>query len=76
MTGPEKWVPEAIAEQEEYIRRVTSCGGMVGKAHNFQTFRRPDSPVPVPNEITWRQCTSCDVTETRDDYARKLDAQK
>lgn len=73
-TGPEKWVPEAIAEQEEYIRRFKSCGGVLGKPHRFETFRGPDSKLPVPDEVTWRQCINCDVTETREDYARKVAA--
>lgn len=72
--GPEKWVPEAIASQEEYIRRISSCGGVIGKGHRFETFRGPDSKLPVPDEVTWRECTGCGVTETREDYERKLAA--
>jgi len=66
------WVTEAIAEQEEHIKRWKSCDEVVGRAHRFEMFRGPDSKLPVPDEVTWRQCVNCDVTETREDYATKL----
>lgn len=72
----EKWVADAIAEQEEYIRRFRSCEDVPCKAHRYETFRGPDSKLPVPDEVTWRECVACSVTETREDYARKLQAQQ
>lgn len=67
-------IAEAVASQEEYIKRWKSCGEVVGRAHKFKTFRGPDSQLPVPGEATWRQCVACDVTETREDYEKKLAA--
>lgn len=72
---PKSWIADAVASQEEHIKRWNSCGDVVGKSHDFQTFHGPDSSVPVPGEVTWRQCTACDVTESRDDYERKMGAQ-
>ena len=71
----EKWVADAIAEQEDYILRFRSCNGVVGKSHQFETFRGPDSAVPVPNEVTWSQCINCDATASREDFAIKAAAQ-
>ena len=72
---PKSWIADAVASQEEHIKRVQSCGGVIGTPHQFATFRGPDSALPVPNETTWRQCRGCDVTETREDYERKQAAQ-
>jgi ribosomal protein L37AE/L43A len=61
MSEPERWVAEAIAEQEEHIKRSTSCQGQVGRAHHFEH---------VPSGL-WIECTTCAVTLTRGDYATK-----
>lgn len=66
-TGPETWVPEAIAEQEEYIKRFKSCRGIVGTPHAWGQF------AAAPG-IYYRACTRCRVTETRADYATKRQA--
>lgn len=63
-TGPEKWVPEAIAEQEEYIRRISSCQGVIGLPHTFERF------AAAPG-VYYNACTRCRVTQTREDYAIK-----
>lgn len=65
MSMSEDEVKAAIASQEEHIKRVSSCGGVVGKAHRFQ-YRGPSDRIP------WRQCVHCDVTETKEDYELKL----
>lgn len=56
----------AIAEQEEHIKRVTSCGGVVGVAHSFRTHGTPATPL-----LTWEQCIACGVTETSEDYYKR-----
>lgn len=61
-------IKAAIASQEEYIKRSQSCGGVVGKAHRFQ-YRGPAGRIP------WRECVGCGVTETKDDYERKMQHQ-
>lgn len=63
--GPEKWVPEAIAEQEEYIKRVHSCMGVLGTPHVWDRFAAEPG-------VYYSACTRCRVTETPEDYARKL----
>jgi hypothetical protein len=60
------WVAKAIAEQEEHIRRVTSCRDRIGQAHTFRAQTR--------RGITWSECFRCGTTETGSDYAAKLDA--
>lgn len=59
------WVTEAIAEQEEYIKRIHSCLEQTGLAHIFEQF------AAAPG-VYYRACTRCRVTETREDYATKL----
>lgn len=55
-------IKEAIAEQEEYLTRIQSCGGQgTLRSHSF---RRQDGR-------PWSQCSYCGVTETAEDYAAK-----
>jgi hypothetical protein len=63
-TGPETWVPEAIAEQEEYIRRISSCTGVLGLPHAYERFA-------AASGVYYNACTRCRVTQTREDYERK-----
>lgn len=63
--GPEKWVPEAIAEQEEYIKRVHSCNGVLGLSHSWERF------AAAPG-VYYQACWRCQVTKTGEDYERKL----
>lgn len=63
-TGPETWVAEAIAEQEEYIRRIGSCSGVTGTPHAWDRFAAGPG-------VYYTACTRCRVTKTREDYARK-----
>ena len=58
-------VPAAIAEQEEYIKRQKSCGEVLGKSHRF-------APAAQGWPGSWTECMVCGVTETPEDYARKL----
>jgi len=59
----------ALAEQEEYIKRQLSCGGIVGTAHTFRSHGRKDGDGTIP--ITWSACIACGVTETGKDYTIK-----
>jgi hypothetical protein len=63
----EKEVAEAIASQEEHIKRTKSCQGVIGQAHHFRTFGGPTSANP-----TWQECFICHVTKSALDYQRKL----
>lgn len=59
------WVTEAIASQEEYIKRIHSCSGVVGLPHAWDRF------AAAPG-VYYSACTRCRVTETQQDYKRKL----
>jgi len=65
--GPEKWVPEAVAQQEEHIRRQSSCEGRLYVSHSWDTF----SPRPG---VFIQACWRCKVTRTDADYQTKLRA--
>jgi hypothetical protein len=65
--GPETWVRDAIAEQEEHIKRWRSCMDTLGRAHAYRE-------VTASGSATYRACAVCGVTETREDYAAKINA--
>jgi len=67
-TGPETWVREAIAEQEEYIKRISSCVGQLGRSHEWGTVWNDE---PERAAARWQECVTCGVTKTREDYARR-----
>lgn len=60
----QEWIAEAIAEQEEHIKRTQSCQDRRGQAHSYDQF----SATPGKHH---RQCWRCGVTETAEDYAIK-----
>jgi hypothetical protein len=62
----EQWVREAIAEQEEYIKRWRSCMDTLGRSH---TWRRHGNPT---TKEAYEACVVCGVTKTREDYAKRL----
>jgi hypothetical protein len=68
MTTDDQWVKEAIASQEEHIKRQKSCQSVIGKAHSFRPHGNPKS------KSAWSECIVCGVTETVDDYATKTQA--
>lgn len=55
-------IAAAIAEQEEYIKRRRTCNDRPYTNHVFAPDR------------TWSACIHCGVTETAEDYHRKLAA--
>lgn len=59
----EKEIREAIAAQEEHIKRVTSCGGQLYTSHRW-----------VAGEGAWQECARCGVTKTPQDYDAKIAA--
>lgn len=61
----ENEIRAAIAEQEEYLKRVRSCQDVLGTAHAFRPHGRPGT------KQAFSACVVCSVTETRDDYAAK-----
>lgn len=56
------WVAEAVAAQEEYLKRVRSCCGELGAGHAFRRFGRPGRQRAVV------RCVVCGVTQTREDF--------
>lgn len=62
-------IKDAVAQQEEYLRRVKSCAGrpdsdpIIGMSHSFDQF----SPRPG---VYVRQCWRCRVTESPQDWER------
>ena len=63
-------IAEAIAEQEEHIRRVQSCRGVsgnlvVGSAHQWRRHGNPRT------KAAFEACVLCGVTRTREDYAAR-----
>lgn len=72
--GPEKWVPEAIAQQEEHIKRNTSCQGALGRPHSYRTFGVPSLDGTIAGSATYQACIVCGVTETEADYRARLAA--
>lgn len=72
--GPETWVREAIAEQEEYIKRWRSCRDILGRSHAYAVVAAVPSAPGSGAVSTYRACTVCGVTETRADYAVKQQA--
>jgi hypothetical protein len=69
--GPEKWVPEAIAEQQEYLKRVRGCNGQPVN-HAYRDFGVPSPDGTIRNDRMYRACVVCGVTESPEDYHRKL----
>jgi hypothetical protein len=63
-TGPETWVREAIAQQEEYLRRIHPCPATDGD-HSWDRYS------PAPGHQTYEACWRCRATRTDDDYQRK-----
>lgn len=68
-TGPETWVREAIAEQEEYLKRRRSCAEVRFRSHQYRTVEatRPDGTA-----VSYEACAVCDVTRTAEDYRVRL----
>lgn len=73
--GPDSWVAQAIAEQEEYVKRWRSCAGIdgshadaVGLPHSWDTYST------APGGPKYQACWRCRVTRTREDYEVKVGA--
>lgn len=56
------WVSEAIAQQEEYLKRRRACQDIPLRPHSFDQFS------VAPGAPTYRACFRCKVTETDADY--------
>ena len=59
----------AVAEQEEHIKRSTSCRGVVGVSHKYRTHGRPRGAESIGADEMWSACIVCGVTRTSADYA-------
>jgi hypothetical protein len=68
-TGPETWVPEAVAEQEEHLKRARPCQDT--QEHAYRDFGRPGRG-GIIRAALWRECLTCGVTETPEDYRKRL----
>lgn len=71
----ENWVREAIAEQEEHIKRWRSCMDTLGRAHTYTvTHLNTEGDAGSPSAgspstgASYRACATCGVTQTREDY--------
>ena len=65
-TGPEEWVREAIASQEEHIKRSRPCRGVVGTPHFWSEHMN------ARTKVSFEACTVCGVTRTPEGYAARL----
>lgn len=70
--GPEQWVPDAVAQQEEYLKRMAPCGGVRFREHTFRQFGVPDRNHRIAREHFYDACIACGVTRTDADYQRRL----
>jgi hypothetical protein len=61
----EREIAEAIAEQEEHIKRQTSCGGVIGRSHRWDRFAAKPG-------MYYEACWRCRVTRTSEDHRIKL----
>lgn len=62
--SPERWVYEAIAQQEEYLKRIRPCQDVPFQEHWWEN-RSPRPGVVI------QACGICKVTRTDEDYQRK-----
>ena len=62
----------AIAAQEEHLKRQRFCEGRQYVSHKFETFRPKGEATSVARDSMWSACIVCGVTETPEDYQRKL----
>lgn len=53
----EDWVREAIASQEEHIKRSRSCRERIGEMHRYRTFG------DMATGETYQACVVCGVPE-------------
>ena len=70
--GPEQWVPAAIAQQEEYLKRMAACGGVPYRVHSYREFGVPGPDHTIRREHFYDACIICGVTRTSADYQRRL----
>lgn len=56
---------DALAAQEEHIKRSQGCRGVVNQVHSFRTF----GAAGVAE--AWSACIVCNVTETQADYVKR-----
>jgi hypothetical protein len=63
----EKEIREAIEEQEEHIKRVSSCRGERGVSHSFRMF---GTRVGHTRKYLYSACVVCGVTEHGRDFLR------
>lgn len=70
----ENWVNEAVAKQEDYLLRVRSCGGVLGREHQFRDFGRPSADGTIKNAHMWKECFNCGCAASFEDYDARLSA--
>lgn len=59
-------IREAIAAQEEHIKRTMSCRGLAGTPHKWRPFGDPTK------KTRFQACVVCDVTQTSVDYEIRM----
>lgn len=66
-------IEEAIAEQEEHIKRQASCCGVLGLPHQFHNFVEPNKN--RQRNDYYLACVRCSVTQSAKDFRVKIAAQ-
>lgn len=62
-------IKAAIAEQEEYLKRMRSCRGQLGLPHRFASFDVKGQRSEADDRPgAWRECIACGATQTDEDY--------
>lgn len=66
-------IKEAIAEQEEYLKRRRSCMDVLGRAHRFEAHGTPGPDGTIRANAMVSRCITCGVTETAEGYRASLE---
>jgi hypothetical protein len=59
-------IRDAIASQEEHIKRSRSCRGVIGVSHQWATHGNPRTGE------AFEACIVCNVTKSLQDYEKRL----
>lgn len=66
----EKEIAEAIAQQEEYLKRIRTCSAGRFLPHAWETYST------APGGPKYQACWRCKVTKTDEDYQIKQKAKR
>ena len=60
----QEWIAEALALQEEHLKRIRGCEGRPVK-HRYETHRHAGS---TRGDAMWQACAVCKVTASEADW--------